>query len=180
MVRYLPSFKGGSNKTTVSLSCRYNSVTSDDVPCKLSRTRSARIVTGGMSRAISHSSDPLIVIFEIFRNICLDGTALILIAPLISPFSFGELKGVDSFVPVLKKKIGATTEKSDICRVKEKLARGVFVLLTPRKWRIGRGSWMTNSALIEAPYRGPEMTLRYCGAWSRRKTSLSEEDCSAL
>lgn len=149
------------------------------MPRKLSRTRSARIVTGGMSRAISHSSDPLIAIFEIFRNICLDGTALILIARTFLAFSFGELAGVDSFVPLLRKNFRATTEKSDICRVKEKLARRVFVLLAPRKRQVGRGSGMTYTRVIEAPYRGLKTTLRYCGACSRKKTSFCEDDCSA-
>lgn len=133
-----------------------------------------------MSRAISHSSDPLIAIFEIFRNICLDGTALKLIARTLSPFSFGELVGVDSFVPLLVKNFRATTEKSDNCRVKEKLVRGVSVLLAPRKCQVRRGSGMTYSGMIEAPYRGPKQVARYCGAWSRKKTNFSEDDCSAL
>lgn len=133
-----------------------------------------------MSRAISHSSDPLIVIFEIFRNTCLDGTALKLIARALLPFSFGELAGVDSFVPLLMKNFRATTEKSDICRVKEKLEQGVFVLLTPRKCQVRWGSGMTYSGMIEAPYRGRKQVLRYCGAWSRKKTNLFGEDCSGL
>jgi hypothetical protein len=46
-----------------------------------------------MSRAISHSSDPLIVIFVIFRNIIGDGTALNMMALAVSPFINGELGG---------------------------------------------------------------------------------------
>lgn len=133
-----------------------------------------------MSRAISHSSDPLIAIFEIFRNICLDGTALIVIALAILAFSFGELGRVDSFVPLPMKNFRATTEKSDICRVKEKLAQGVLVLLTPIKCQLVWGTAMTSSGVIEAPYRGLKQALRYCGAWSRKKTSFCGEDCSGL
>lgn len=87
---------------------------------------------------------------------------------------------MDSFVPLLMKNFRATTEKSDICRVKEKLARRVFVLLTPRKWQIEWGTGMTFNEVIEAPYRGLKKALRYCGAWSRKKTSFSGEDCSEL
>jgi len=46
-----------------------------------------------MSRAISHSSDPLIAIFEIFRNIIEDGTAFIMMALAVSSFVNGELGG---------------------------------------------------------------------------------------
>ncbi|WP_139230439.1 MULTISPECIES: hypothetical protein [unclassified Pseudomonas] len=74
-----------------------------------------------MSRAISHSSDPLIAIFEIFRNIIQDGTALNMMALAVSSFINGELGGIDGFVPLPIKKFGATTQKTDECRVKEKL-----------------------------------------------------------
>ncbi|YAF61922.1 hypothetical protein DOCECA_17360 [Pseudomonas sp. E102] len=39
---------------------------------------------------------------------------------------------------------------------------------------------MTSSEVIEAPYRGLKEVLRYCGAWSRKKTSFSGVDCSGL
>ncbi|MFQ6558074.1 hypothetical protein Q7F05_19210 [Pseudomonas sp. Lb2C1-1] len=84
-----------------------------------------------MSHAISHSSDPLIAIFEIFRNIIEDGTGLNMMALTVSPFINGELAGVDSFVPLPMKKIGATTQKTDECRVKEKLAQEWGDLLAP-------------------------------------------------
>ncbi|WP_143151621.1 hypothetical protein [Pseudomonas sp. NFACC49-2] len=86
-----------------------------------------------MSRAFGHSSDPLIAISEIFRNICLDGTALTVMALAVLALSYGELKGLDSFVPLSLKIFRATTEKTDICRVKEKLARELSFILTPRK-----------------------------------------------
>ncbi|WVV47626.1 hypothetical protein THH46_25650 [Pseudomonas sp. NA13] len=57
-----------------------------------------------MSRAISHSSDPLIAIFEIFRNIIQDGTGLNMMALAVSPFINGELGGLDGFVPLPMKK----------------------------------------------------------------------------
>ncbi|MDR8384758.1 hypothetical protein FHJ31_08865 [Pseudomonas sp. Fig-3] len=62
-----------------------------------------------MSRAISHSSDPLIAIFEIFRNIMKDGTDLMMMALAVLTFDNGELRGVDIFVPLPNKKFGATT-----------------------------------------------------------------------
>ncbi|WP_092456309.1 hypothetical protein [Pseudomonas sp. NFACC45] len=62
-----------------------------------------------MSRAISHSSDPLIAIFEIFRNIMKDGTDLMMMALAILTFDNGELRGGDIFVPLPNKKFGATT-----------------------------------------------------------------------
>ncbi|MGN8346470.1 hypothetical protein ACLEJQ_22985 [Pseudomonas sp. SMV71] len=62
------------------------------------------------------------MIFEIFRNILEDGTARNMMAPALLPFIDGELGGVDIFVPLLVKKFGATTQKTDECRVKEKLA----------------------------------------------------------
>jgi hypothetical protein len=88
-----------------------------------------------MSRAISHSSDPLIAIFEIFRNIIEDGTARNMMALTVSPFMNRELEGVDIFLPLLEKKIGATTQKTDECRVKEKLAGEWVDLLAPWNWR---------------------------------------------
>ncbi|MBT2340429.1 MULTISPECIES: hypothetical protein [Pseudomonas] len=84
-----------------------------------------------MSRAKSHSSDPLIAIFEIFRNIIEDGTDLIMMALVVSAFNNRELAGVDSFVPLLNKKMCATTQKTDECRVKQKLVRKVVDLLAP-------------------------------------------------
>ncbi|MBO1538475.1 hypothetical protein [Pseudomonas sp. OA65] len=84
-----------------------------------------------MSRAISHSSDPLIAIFEIFRNIIEDGTALKMMALAILAFINGELTSRDIFVPLPMKKIGATTQKTDECRVKEKLAGEWGDLLAP-------------------------------------------------
>ncbi|WP_141249001.1 hypothetical protein [Pseudomonas ogarae] len=84
-----------------------------------------------MSHAISHSSDPLIAIFEIFRNIIEDGTGLNMMALTVLPFINGALAGLDGFVPLLVKKNGATTQKTDECRVKEKLAGKWCSLLTP-------------------------------------------------
>ncbi|MCP2074322.1 UNVERIFIED_ORG: hypothetical protein J2Y77_003758 [Pseudomonas lini] len=107
-----------------------------------------------MSRAISHSSDPLIAIFEIFRNIMKDGTALNMMALAILAFINGELGRLDVFLPLLAKKIGATTQKTDECRVKKKLARGRGDLLAPWNWRSGGVSWMTGSSSIEAPDQG--------------------------
>jgi hypothetical protein len=50
-----------------------------------------------------------------------------LIALAISPFSSGAKSVLDSFVPLLQKNLGATTEKTDECRVKEILEKtGVF------------------------------------------------------
>ncbi|WHS59336.1 hypothetical protein [Pseudomonas sp. G2-4] len=77
-----------------------------------------------MSRAFRHSSDPLISIFEIFRNILQDGTNLKMMALAISSFVNGELGGVDIYVPLPIKNFCATTQKTDECRVKEKLANG--------------------------------------------------------
>jgi len=82
-----------------------------------------------MSRAFRHSSDPLIAIFEIFRNIFRDGTNLIVMALTVSSFINGELEGVDVYVPLPIKIFCATTQKTDECRVKEKLANGVVDLL---------------------------------------------------
>ncbi|MCQ6257086.1 hypothetical protein [Pseudomonas sp. Q11] len=82
-----------------------------------------------MSRAFGHSSDPLIAIFEIFRNIMKDGTDLIMMALARLTFINGELRGVDVFVPLPNKKFGATTQKTDVCRVKQKLAQGRVDLL---------------------------------------------------
>ncbi|QIH06321.1 hypothetical protein ATY02_06250 [Pseudomonas sp. BIOMIG1BAC] len=67
-----------------------------------------------------HSSGPLILFSEISLNIEKDGTARNLIALRVSPFSYGELKQWDIFVPLPDKKSGATTEKNHSCRVKEK------------------------------------------------------------
>lgn len=117
-----------------------------------------------MSRAISHSSDPLIAIFVIFRNIIEDGTALNMMALAVSSFVNGELGGVDSFVPLRIKNFGATTQKTDECRVKEKLAGEWGDLLTSRNWRNRRGTKMTDRGLIEAPDQGRYKVMPYSGA----------------
>src|ERR1700739_3406795 len=48
-----------------------------------------------------------------------DGTAFILIALSVSPFSYGDEKCLDGCMPLRKKISGATTQKNAKCRVKE-------------------------------------------------------------
>ena len=89
--------------------------------CKSYRTRTEIIVTGGMSGTRRHSSWPLILFLEISWNISKDGTSTILIALADWASGYRELTRGYSFVPLLFEKSGATTKKTDGCRVKETL-----------------------------------------------------------
>jgi hypothetical protein len=51
-----------------------------------------------------------------------------LIALSISPFINRQIIALDGFVPLPGKNLGATTEKNDNCRVKEKIEMGVMFL----------------------------------------------------
>jgi hypothetical protein len=62
-----------------------------------------------------------------------------LIALSVSPFIDRGIIALDSFVPLLRKKLGATTEKNDQCRVKLKLEKTGIIFWRHKIGETGRG-----------------------------------------